>query len=268
MKTLAIPFSPPLQAHNAGLFVSPGYGIHPDRVISTYELILVRSGTLQMEEEGVAFAVNAGETLLLWPGLRHRGTRDYARDLSFYWIHFEMGRSGRGGREALRVAQHARPGLPVRLAELFHRFLDDQESGNLLPGQGGLLVGLMLLELGRPAAPVRGDSLAARAEQFIAAHFGRGIHAGDVATALGRHPDYLARVFRGVFGCTLSDAIHRRQIAEARALLRESPAPLEEIARACGFAESRYFRELFFQREGMSPRAYRQLYMRQHINTR
>lgn len=266
---------PPLKAQTAGLFISPGRGIHPDRVITSHELIFVRSGCLHIEEEGTPFAVGPGETLLLWPGLRHRGTRDYEKDLSFYWIHFLISGNRRtartsAGRTPLRCPQHARPGAPARLAELYHRFLDDQEAGNLLPGQGGLLVGLMLLELTRPAAAASpdDDSLANRAQQFIAAHFTRGIHAGDVAAAVGRNPDYLARVYRRVFGCTLSDAIHRRQIAEARQLLRESPSNMEEIARACGFRESRYFRQLFFEHQGMNPRAYRNLYLRQHINTR
>ena len=171
--------------------------------------------------------------------------------------------------KVISVLQHAQLGNPARLAELFHRFLDDQEGGNLLPGQGGLLVGLMLFELTRPllAASLQNDSLPCRADQFIAEHFSRGRHAGDVATALGRNPDYLARVFRRAFGCTLSEAIHRRQIAQARLMLRESAANMEEIAQQCGFQESRYFRELFFQSEGMNPRDYRKLYMRRHINT-
>ncbi len=39
------------EACNAGLFVSPAHGIHPERVIDSYELILVRTGTLVLSEE-------------------------------------------------------------------------------------------------------------------------------------------------------------------------------------------------------------------------
>jgi hypothetical protein len=40
-----------LRAHNGGLFVSPGHGTHPDRVLDCYELIFVRQGTLSLWEQ-------------------------------------------------------------------------------------------------------------------------------------------------------------------------------------------------------------------------
>ena len=59
-------------AANAGLFSARGAGIHPDRIIDSYELIFVRSGGLAMEEAGRALRVQPNQTLLLWPGRRHR----------------------------------------------------------------------------------------------------------------------------------------------------------------------------------------------------
>ena len=44
------------EACNAGLFVSPAQGIHPERIIDSYELILVRTGTLVLGEEATVFA--------------------------------------------------------------------------------------------------------------------------------------------------------------------------------------------------------------------
>jgi hypothetical protein len=51
---------------NGGLFVSPGHGIHPERVIDSYELILVRTGTLFL---------GASNRF-------HAGTRGHARPLA------------------------------------------------------------------------------------------------------------------------------------------------------------------------------------------
>ncbi|MFB9995012.1 AraC family ligand binding domain-containing protein [Deinococcus oregonensis] len=56
--------------------------MHPDRVIQTYELIFVKEGVLSLEEAGREFDLQAGETLLLWPGRRHRGVRPFAPGLS------------------------------------------------------------------------------------------------------------------------------------------------------------------------------------------
>ncbi|MCP3716448.1 cupin domain-containing protein [Paraburkholderia sp. CNPSo 3281] len=68
---LRLAWSPPVEASNGGLFVSRGVGVHPSRRIQSYELIYVRQGCLELHEDGKHFEVNAGETLLLWPGRRH-----------------------------------------------------------------------------------------------------------------------------------------------------------------------------------------------------
>ncbi len=57
-----------VEACNAGLFVSPAQGIHHGRVIDSYELILARTGTLVLSEETTVFALEQGDTLILWPG--------------------------------------------------------------------------------------------------------------------------------------------------------------------------------------------------------
>ncbi|MFA6962889.1 MAG: AraC family transcriptional regulator [Opitutaceae bacterium] len=259
-----------LKAENAGLFLSPGHGIHPDRVIPSHELIFVRSGRLEMEVGGCDFEVKAGETLLLHPGVRHRGTRAYEEGLEFYWVHFCLPAKAGKNDVVLDIPCHTQPLRAERLAELFHRFLDDQESRSQIPEQAALLVMLMLLELRRDglSSPPPSHAMAGRTQQFIAAHFHRGIHAADVARAMGCHPDHLGRVHRQAHGCTLSEAIHRRQLMEARVLLRESAKNMEEIALACGFKETRYFRKLFASHQGMSPRAYRKLHSRIYVNTR
>ena len=71
-----------------GLFVSPGYGRHPDRVIDSWELIQVRTGVLHIEENGVEYHVGPGESLLMPPKRRHRGLSEHPEELSFYWVHF------------------------------------------------------------------------------------------------------------------------------------------------------------------------------------
>jgi hypothetical protein len=86
----------PLIACNAGLFVSRGKGAHVDRVIDSYELIYVRRGALAMQENAREFFLERGQTLLLWPGRRHKGIRPYPPDLSFYWIHFKLPPARRG----------------------------------------------------------------------------------------------------------------------------------------------------------------------------
>jgi AraC-like DNA-binding protein len=274
MDLLTLPSVSPLVAENAGLFVSPGVGAHPDRSIRSHELIFVRHGTLALAEDDVDVTASAGQTLLLWPGRRHWGTGPYRRGLSFYWVHFRLaGRTAsKGARgDVLRIPQRATPARPDRLAELFHRFIDDQEAGRLTPRAASLLVQLMLAEAATeedPAPPSAAAVLAARVEAYVVAHLHEPVSTSRVARALELNPDYLNRAFHKVRGVTLTEFVHRRRVGEARALLRESPLNLKQIAHRCGFPNAGYFRRVFKRHAGVTPTAFRRLYARVHINVR
>lgn len=263
----------PVRAHNGGLFISRGRGTHPDRVMDSWELIFVREGVLRVEEEDERFEVGAGESLLLWPGRRHRGAGEYPPDLSFYWIHFAV-RDGEATLDdpPIAVPQHTSVTRPNHLTELFRRFLDDQEAGRSRPPSDSLLLMLMLCEVSdsRPVErAVKGNAavLAQRAEAHIRTHFHRPISTSALASELGCNPDYLGRVFRRVYGLTPTEFMHRRRVRHARRMLLESDYNVEEISRACGFKDVGYFRRLFKRYEGMTPLAFRRLYAQMHVNT-
>lgn len=270
---IQIDVAPPVQAFNAGLFASRGRGIHPDRVIDTYELIFVRSGELGMYEEDACFTVRAVEALLLHQGRRHGGTVPYPRGLSFYWVHFRV----RPPLESMSGHRLRLPSLvpvcrPDRLTELYRQFLEDQATSPHATVAADLLVSLMLAEVAmpRPTAVSPGSApaiLAARAEQYIQAHYTEPISVADVAAALHCNPDYLGRVYRRAHGQTLTDAIHRRRHQRARTLLLDGDRSIKEVAQICGFVDAGYFRRLFHAREGLTPARFRQLYAHLHVNS-
>jgi AraC-like DNA-binding protein len=261
----------PIQAHNAGLFVSRGRGLHPERVIQSHELIFVRRGILRIEEEGEEFEVAAGRTLLLRPGRLHRGTSPYAPDLSFYWIHFAV-RDGLDDGLSIDVPRYATVTRPNHLAELFRRFLDDQEAGRLTATSADLLLMLMLSEVsgsdpGENSVERSAAVLAGRADAYIRTHFHEPLNTSKLAGEMGCNPDYLGRAFRGTYGKTITEAIHWRRLRHARRMLLESDRNIDEVSRACGFEDVGYFRKVFKRYEGMPPRAFRRLYAQMHVNT-
>ncbi len=268
MSKLLFPYRLIFKFESGGLFMSPGFGKHPRRRLTSYELIVVRSGTLHLKEGTQLFSVESGETLILLPGRFHQGTADFTSELSFYWFHFRLFEPAQISTASINVSQHTRPRRHERIMELSRQLLNDHESGDLTEEQAGLFMTLMLLEIqdDRLAPPSSDTNLAARASEFIAHHALLGLHAGEVATALSCNPDYLGRLFHKVYGHTVTSAIHRRQIAAGRALLRDSNRNIDEIARGCGLKDSRYFRKLFTRHQGISPKEYRALHSRKHIN--
>jgi AraC-like DNA-binding protein len=296
---IALDVPAPVEALNGGLFVSPGFGTHAVRIIDSWELIYVTQGRLDLFEGHAEYRVEAGQTLLLRPGIRHGGLAPYTPDVNFYWAHFrlrEQDPDGQGRMRSLSVPKLATARDPEGLSELFCRFISDQESGILDPCSADQLMALMLCSIGgdrrasggRPvrdprrsrgaalgrAPSARADGRGGRAElaesvhRYIDAEYRRPISTSVIAAALRYNPDYLERVFFAREGLSIVDAIHRKRIGMARAALRHDVRRnINEIGFECGYADPGYFRRIFKRLTGLTPREFRSLYARTHINT-
>jgi AraC-like DNA-binding protein len=274
MEYLLVENSCRIRAQMAGLFISRGKGIHPTRRIDTYELIFVKQGTVSLWEENHNFKLGTGETLLLHPGRWHGGKENYAPDTMFYWAHFEaIGHqyASDTSDSTISVPQVARIHRPEKLEELYRYFLDEQESGFLDPNSAGLLIMLMLIEVSRQQSAQSDESLASalavRANTYIRLHFDTPITAGTVARALGYNPDYLGRIYKQMYGYTITEAINRCRIQVACNFLLQSDMSIDSVATSCGFQEPDYFRRLFRRQMQTTPTAYRRQYTRVHVNT-
>jgi AraC-like DNA-binding protein len=265
----------PLKAQNAGLFISRGAAMHPTRIIDSHELIFVKQGKLDMWEEDAVFHLEAGQALHLWPKRQHGSTVPMPSNLRFYWIHFEIERR-RGAEDtyapAIKVPQVTTIPQPERLERLFRFFLDEQETGLLQPHSANLLTLLMLSEVmqaaeEKPTHPDETNAVATWAHTYIRINFDRSITPSKVAEAIGYNADYLGRIFRQTYGCTLTEAIHRRRINVACQYLIDSKMTISQIACKCGFTDADYFRRVFKRHMQISPGNYRDENSRVHVNT-
>jgi AraC-like DNA-binding protein len=274
-ETLKVESLKHLEPQNAGLFVSAGHGQHATRTLTTFELVFVRAGELELFEDDRLFTVRRNQTLLLWPGRTHGATGPFPRGLQFYWIHFTYRRPSSSSRSDLpapiEVPRTVTLARPERLSELYQRFIDDQETEWLTGLEASLLVLLMLSEVARAAASAgraRSDSaLAGSVLQHISTHYHEPISTASIAAHLHYNPDYLGRAFRASTGGSITEAVNRRRIKEARALLTGQKVRVSDVALACGFQDPGYFRKVFGAVCGMTPRQYRNLNSHQHINT-
>lgn len=252
--------------------------MHPTRVIDSHELILVKEGCLDMWEADQTFHVEAGQSLHLWPGRQHGSTKPMPPDLRFYWIHFDLDDNATVEDSTgsfvpfMRVPQHKTIIEPERIERLFRIFLDDQETGALHPYAANLLTTLMLVEVARSREATTVDTrdlktIAMWANTFIRLNYDRPITAGKIAYELGYNADYLGRVYRQIYHCTLTEAIQKRRIHVACHYLLDSEMTVEQIAEKCGFSEPDYFRRIFRRHMQTSPVTYRKQYAHVKINT-
>ena len=262
-----------ITVENGGLFTSLGRGKHPERMLESFELIMVRSGKLKLREEERRFTIGPGEALLLWPGRNHQGIGRLPAGLQFYWVHFRRDEPEHEPEDhaALQVPQSAKLTHPDRMEELFRRFLDDQQAGRTNALQASAYLILMLAEM-RPKqntdeADKKIGRLAGRVDTFIRTHFHKPIHPAAIANNFKLNVDYVGRLYKQSFGITLTEAIRRRRLKRARDHLLHSDANMNEIAHECGFGTSTYFRRSFKQAEGISPTRWRALHSSYLTNT-
>ena len=268
-----------VKAQNAGLFISRGNAaMHPTRTIESHELIFVIEGELDMWEGSQKFHLCAGQTLHLWPGREHGSTKPMPPDLKFYWIHFEIvdfpDRNHNDSEtlaSVMNLPQTVQLSHPESLERLFRIYLNGQETGTLHPVSANLLTTLLLVEVVHQSQ-YRADSndlniVATWAHTFIRMNFDRPITASNVAKALGYNVDYLGRVYRQTYDCTLTEAIHRRRIRKACEYLLNSNLTVSQVAPKCGFSNPDYFRRIFKRFMRITPNDYRNENSRLHVIT-
>jgi transcriptional regulator GlxA family with amidase domain len=108
--------------------------------------------------------------------------------------------------------------------------------------------------------PACEDDLLGVVLEWAGAHLAEDISVDALARRALMSPRSFARRFKATTGTTPHAWLMGQRLAAAEALLEESDAPVEEIARLVGFGTAAGLREQFARRRGVSPRAYRQTF--------
>jgi transcriptional regulator GlxA family with amidase domain len=108
--------------------------------------------------------------------------------------------------------------------------------------------------------PACEDDLLGAVLEWAGAHLAEDISVETMARRALMSPRSFARRFRATTGTTPHAWLLARRLAAAEALLENSDAPVEEIARLVGFGTAAGLREQFTRRRGVPPRAYRQTF--------
>jgi transcriptional regulator GlxA family with amidase domain len=104
------------------------------------------------------------------------------------------------------------------------------------------------------------DDLLGVVLDWARAHLAEEITVDALARRALMSPRTFARRFKVTTGTTPHAWLLGQRLAAAEALLEDSDAPVEEIARLVGFGTAAGLREQFTRRRGVSPRTYRQTF--------
>lgn len=260
------------RAANAGRLISSGHGHHVRRVIDSWELIFVLKSEMKMFIGADRYSVPAGKCLLLPPGLPHGGLAPYGDNLSFFWIHFYPA-GKKSGEDLKKLPACSAPGNPSRLGEYFQLYLARQAQSPDDRTGLDLLLELILHEAFSPSCPARSGNaraeprLVEQAAGILTLRFREPLSTSVIARELQCNPDYLGRLYRKYRQETLTDTLTRIRLTHAAAMLRDTMLAVSQVAYETGFNDPGYFRQCFFRKFAVSPRAFRNLKRTGHVNT-
>lgn len=108
-----------------------------------------------------------------------------------------------------------------------------------------------------PKSDTRMPNWLARTRDLLHEHCHDELTLSDVATLVGVHPVYLARVFRQHFHCSVGEYVRRLRIEHACQQMMRTEATLVEIAHAVGFYDQSHFTRTFKRFVGLTPAEFR-----------
>jgi AraC-like DNA-binding protein len=169
-------------------------------------------------------------------------------------------------RDDQQVIESGKPLLRrVELAYDGQRLLDWFVTSKLpVFGRKGEVIGIMGVTMGyndRRAA-IGPFLRAARAVEFIRAHYREKLSLAQIARAGGHSTRQLNRVFNEAFNMSPNEFVLRTRVKAASEALLHTDASLSEIAGEFGFYDQSVFTTQFRMRTGMTPAAFRQKYSR------
>lgn len=96
-----------------------------------------------------------------------------------------------------------------------------------------------------------------RVIHYVAAHYREDISMRQIAQQLGYEYHYLSRIFHQTTNSGFREFVNCHRAEYARSMIRNSDAPLSQIALDAGFQNVRSFDRAFLKATGMTPQEYR-----------
>ncbi|RTE11253.1 helix-turn-helix transcriptional regulator [Paenibacillus whitsoniae] len=254
--------------------LSTGYWPHQPHVerkdgYRAFQWLQCTDGQGILEMEGTSYTVSKGQGMLLYPGVPHRYTPEQA-PWTIYWVEF----SGHLAPSMLQsfhfhsstVLYLTKPELLLSRMHELNRLFPVRSPGTAYESSQ-LLYGL-LVELFRFSSTTELRSNREPYEQlapvlaYIEQHFNEPISLQDLADCLSVTPHYLCVLFQQTFGTRPFEYMNRYRIHRAKLLLQQAPEQkIQTITKQVGFESPSYFIKVFKQLEGMTPNAFRRLYV-------
>ncbi len=161
--------------------------------------------------------------------------------------------------------EYARSAMSLGITEYLLKPVDDADLRNSLLRSRDRVLGrsrrarserVLFEEYGKDA-PDGADDRVSRAVKIISDRYVSGLTIEGVAAELGVSAGHLSRVFRHETGYTFGDYLMFVRVKRAAELLRDPNVLVYEVADLVGYADARYFGQVFRKITGLTPTEFR-----------
>ncbi|MFM9280567.1 helix-turn-helix transcriptional regulator [Paenibacillus jiagnxiensis] len=248
-----------------------------------YEINVVLDGEQHMTVEGKHYVQQAGDLMLLRPGIVH-SSKSGGAPFTYFCMHFDIDDKLFLSLLA-RLEQELFPAdgaVAVQLKPALAKLLDlaESETGNTVARRMRMqsavfeLFAVLWEAVSSEAAGLSAGAydrtelahqIASRLQGIANQTFRQGTeedgHYGidDIAAELGISVSHCGRVFRQVFGESPRTYLSRLVLHEAKLLLADAAMPVQQIAAMLGYRDIAHFSRQFKRWSGMSPSEFRRM---------
>lgn len=246
----------------------PGHSYAWDagRVLNEYAIVYVTHGRGEFDSQATGLrSLEAGDALILFPGVRHRYRPLKDTGWGSYWIHFEGETADRLRTSGAIQPRQAvlRVGLDEAILQAFTTALDalQAESAGFAQIAAARTMEILARVVGAAATerPVpRLQAIVRRARLMLEKDPGGLPPVEEMIREFDVSRTHFFRVFKEQTGQSPYKYHLQLTIRRAAEMLRDSPMSVKQIAMTLGFRNPYHFSKLFKLKTGSSPRDYRQ----------
>lgn len=269
---------------SAGIFMSKDSWIHSSRIIDSYEIICGIEGTLPMEVDNEFFEIEAGQMMIIPPGVPHKGFKQTQGTIRFLWFHFSLDTvQSLDQQEAqqlltddfcpnqLLLLPNYHDKLNMNRLYLMINQLLDLYQDQVVPPYIDAYLNSILYEITHQTMQLLKSSLLENdtlqpIQDWIRIHAFEKISLQSIANHFNYNKNYLSRKYKNETGIGITMQITKHRIDQAKLLLAESNLSIEEIAAYVGYDDAKYFMRTFRKFENMTPTQYRFTFNKRHFN--
>jgi AraC-like DNA-binding protein len=236
------------------------------RTLSKYQIFYVAkgSGVFESEKSGKC-VVNAGDAIILFPGIWHRYKPNAGTGWTEYWLEFSgdyinrlmKRRLFRPEKPVLRIGYD--PGLVQIYENIFELIRREPPDYQFLLGAKAVYFVAHLVssqKRGRMAGrPI--EEIVAEAKTILLESDSGSLNLSQIADSLNLSPSSFRRLFKIYTGFSPRQFALHAMVMKAKGLLKNTHMAIGMVSEESGFHSVYYFSRIFHKKTGLSPAAYR-----------